>query len=364
MRTRRVKLTVSELPESDQMTKPAIYITFILMALALPDAHAESIYVQAVPEMAVYEIGPIQIDASDRHDPQVVAQWRMVRAGAGPPSVHAITGERGLILLFAGVSGKRSGTLRFDYEGSTQKPASVAIWFERSRPRLATCLVSNISTLGVVDPKRLPKLVGIQEAADFAAERERRLPPRVAPDGFQFLLRSHRIVPGMPIKAAWEGQWYDAEVLAIDARGWLSVLYADKQQTMRLLPSMPQSDSSWFAVNAKTLSAARRASRFRPSLNVLPGTTSVIPTGFVPLPEIRVPPGLPVKYSFATSWLDGIVIRANAQQAEVRTEHAGPAQMQTIPRSKLLVTEADAKRAAGRTAIRHYAGNVNTPEQK
>ncbi|MGB7345151.1 MAG: hypothetical protein WBD20_13135 [Pirellulaceae bacterium] len=328
----------------------------LLACASVALAQKERIYVPPEPDMPVFEIGPIQIDMTKRHDPQVVVQWRMTRVQKAFPAVMAITGERKLNLLLTGVGGKQFGTLRFDYEGSTQKPAAVAIWFEMPQKRAGTCLVSNVQTLGVIDPEELPKIAAPQEAADFAAKKIKRAPPKEVPAGFVALTNQHRIVPGMPIKAAFENQWYDAEVLAIDTRGWISARYDVPEKTIRILPTFHALESSWFAAEPKTIVMAQNSPRrFRPSVAVLPGTTAIIPEDYVPLPPINLPPGLPVQYALGVDWRDGLVLRADETQVEIQRKFAGQLSKSMVPRGQIIVTQEDAKRAGGRTATRFYA---------
>ena len=326
---------------------------------------AETVYSQAAPGMPVYQIGPVQIDLSKRHDPQVVAPWRMVRPGIASPGVYAITGDTKINLILAGVYKQQSGVLRFDYEGSTQKPAAVAIWFELPRKRDTTCLLSNIATLGQPDPKRLPTIAAAKDAADFANKKKLNSPPAKVPAGLIALDRSHSIVPGMRIKAGWQAKWVDAEVLAIDHRGWVSVRYDDADKTIRMLPTFPAGEPSWFAAEGRTIAAARtNPRRFRPTVNVLPGTISVIPDGFVPLPPIDLPPGLPVKHTWANGWRDGWVLSSDATQAEIQSNFANTLSKHTVPRSTIVVMKQDAKRARSRASKRFYADKMAKEQAK
>lgn len=344
------------------MTIRTLLLLSCLVSLTFETAWAddERVFVQAEASMALYQIGAIQIDNSRRTQatPQVVVQWRMVRPGVGSPTVRAITGNRTLILILGGVSGNRSGTLRFDYEGSTRQPAEVAVWFEINRVRQPSNLISNISTFGKIDPKRLPQLAGAIERAEFA-EKDKRLPPTTLPQGFVPVLRKHPIVPGMLGKAAHENKWFDAEILAIDSRGWITVKYDDPEKSIRLLPTLPTGNTSFFVIEPNTLSLARRSpGKFRPSIQVLPGTIAEIPEGHQSPSSRRLPPGLPVKFAFATGWRDGFVVRGNLLKVEVQTSFGGKTETRDVPRSSLIVSDADAQTLRGRGAARAFAGNL------
>ena len=317
------------------------------------------VFVAAEPSMPVYRIGQINIDLSNRNDPQVVVPWQMVRPGIGSPTVRAITGNRTLILILAGVSGNRAGTLRFDYEGSTRQPAEVAVWFEINRARKPTNLVSNVSTLGKIDPSRLPKIGGAKELAEFA-EKDKRLPPKTLPLGYVPVLRSHPIVPGLIGKAADNGRWIDAELLAVDSRGWITVKYAEHvEPPVRLLPTLPSGTTSFFVVRPNLLASAKNnPRRFRPSQNILPGTTSEIPEGYVALSTAKVPPGLPVKFSFSIGWRDGINLSSDKSLASVRTNYGGRVETNEVPLASMVVLASDAKKLGSRNAMRIFAKNL------
>lgn len=318
------------------------------------------VYVQADANMPLYQIGPIQIDASRKRQatPEVIVQWRMVRRGIGSPTVRAITGNKNMILILAGVSGNPSGTLRFDYEGSTREPAAVAVWFEINRVRMPTSLISNVSTFGKLDPKRLPRFADADALAKFD-EKDKRLPPKILPKGYVPLLSNYPILPGMTGKAAHENKWFDAEILAIDSKRWLTVKFDDPDGSIRLLPTLPSGDTSFFVVRPNTLSAARNnPRRFQASLNVLPGTIAEIPEGYVSPTGARLPPGLPVKFAFANGWRDGFVLREDRQQVEIQTRFAGRTDQRKVDRSSIIVTAADAKTLKKRNAARTFKENL------
>jgi hypothetical protein len=223
---------------------------------------------------------------------------------------------------------------------------------------MPTSLISNVSTYGKIDPKRLPKLADANELAEFAA-KDQRLPPKVLPQGFVPLLRNHPIVAGMTGKAAHENQWFDAEILAVDSQRWLTVKFEDPDGSIRLLPTLPSGNTSYFIVQPNTLSAAKRNPRkFQASINVLPGTRAEIPEGYVPLSSNRLLPGLPVKYALVRGWRDGLVVGGNRQQVEVRTHFAGKTKNRMVARNSLIVSTADAKLLRNRNAARIFESNL------
>jgi len=338
--------------------------SLLLCVVSIPAGSAgadeDRVFVEAEASMPMYQIGPIQIDTRRQRQatPQVVVQWRMVRPGVVSPTVRAITGDRNMILILAGVPGNRSGTLRFDYEGSTRQPAVVAVWFEINRVRKPSSLISNISTYGKIDRKRLPQLAGAVALEEFA-DKDRRLPPTTLPEGFVPLLRNHAMAPGMRGKAAHENKWFDAEVLAVDIRGWLTVKYDDPDESIRLLPTLPTGDTSFFIVRPSTISAVRRSPRkFRASMNVLPGTIAEMPEDYVPLLAKELPPGLPVKFAFSNGWRDGLVVQSDLHQVEVQTRLGGKTEVRKVARYTLIVSTADSKILRRRNGAQSFKTNL------
>lgn len=101
----------------------------------------------------------------------------------------------------------------------------------------------------------------------------------------------------MPAKIGFYGEWKDAEILTNSVR--VTVKVADSQN-LRLL-----SRDGWIAISPDTIKKAQsNPSSFKPSVHVLPDTTSVIPAGYtVVTADMKLIPGVPVR----AIWLNKVV---------------------------------------------------------
>lgn len=147
-----------------------------------------------------------------------------------------------------------------------------------------------------------------KEKAAYQRDLLGRRPPSSAPAGYQMATQNSQLVPGMPAKIGFYGEWKDAEILTNSVRDTVKV--ADSQN-LRLL-----SRDGWIAISPDTIKKAQsNPGSFEPSVHVLPDTTSVIPAGYtVVTADMKLIPGVPVRAIWLNKVVDAIVRSIDGSQ--------------------------------------------------
>ena len=172
-------------------------------------------------------------------------------------------------------------------------------------------LVSNVLSIGSVrDPT---------SARGLTAEERDRLqaitPPGAPPAGFALVTDQTPLLPGMPVKFGEQGEWVDAELLALGPNR-AAVRRADEEAKFgKVRPRSVDYQDGWMAVGAAVLARAEAApERFEPSVRVQPGGSLPLPDDAEPLPRaegggIDLPAGTPLLVEHAGDWVK-VVLRA------------------------------------------------------
>ncbi|HAC89972.1 MAG TPA: hypothetical protein DCF63_04960, partial [Planctomycetaceae bacterium] len=104
-------------------------------------------------------------------------------------------------------------------------------------------------------------------------------PPREVPNGYVIADQHTKLLRGMPIYAARNGKWIDAEVIDLRANGKVLIQFADSIPELSIHLSLIELRRDWIAVETKQLNLGTdKPDYFRPSLTVLPeGSTPYDP---------------------------------------------------------------------------------------
>ena len=220
-------------------------------------------------------------------------------------------------------NGAVSGTVRMGigrfgmpFTGAAANDPRLEIYASCYAPGLldTDLIVSNVVRLGSIEHPTSPRALTAEERAML----RRATPPDAAPEGYALATEETTLLPGMPVRIGVDGEWADAEVLALDgARATVRRLDAPTRDRFgRELPVQPQSVSvlhGWMAVAEGTLAeAAANPERFRPSLRVQPGGLLALPDGAVPLPadadfDTIIPPGTPLLVEHDRRWVKAVL---------------------------------------------------------
>lgn len=230
-------------------------------------------------------------------------------------SFHAVVLTAGRRLRFPiskNLLSERRGTVSCSYNSISDKSplgADIEVYIEltdadppsysRSRyssaPKPVNPLffkVSKSATRGNVQARTFSREIRADELKIYAARQKKYGPPPPAPDGFQVCKQHWPIVPGVPALAAYQGDWYNVEILSVLADGKLVAKFqADKPGPVRAM------ERNAVALDSKVLQRlADNPSSFSPSVRLPRGSTQLPPEGYgIVEAHITLPPGTPVR---------------------------------------------------------------------
>lgn len=224
----------------------------------------------------------------------------------------------------------------------------------------AEYLVSNTVRLGNPVPPVQARELTSKEKESIARNELRRTPPASLPEGYLAVDQGTTLVPGMPVKAGWYGQWKDAEVISFTVGGPVVLKYEGEAN----LESHPR--EKWIAVDPEVAGRAKSDSgQFEVSVRTLPGSMAIIPDGAVRLNnDVELLPGTPLLLNeHGTTWRDVFVIDTQGTNVNLRYKNHSAAFDRTHPRDKLIITEAVLAKLTGgarETAKDEFAANLGS----
>ena len=197
-----------------------------------------------------------------------------------------------------------------------------------------TCLVSNVVRAGNPSgPSTVARDWNEKEKAAYQRDLLGRKPPTNAPAGYQLATPSSQLVPGMPAKVGFYGEWKDAEILTNSTR--VTVRLTDSQN-LRLLGR-----DGWIALSPDVVKKAQAdPTSYRPSVQVIPGTTSIIPDGYtVVTADMSLVPGVPVRATWLNKMVDATVRSTDGSQLMIHFDGQNRAFDKSMPRNEVLIAK-------------------------
>ena len=215
-------------------------------------------------------------------------------------------------------------------------------------------LVSNVVRLGDPGPATKARAWTAEEKATAAKQKLFAKPPESLPDGYLATTQATRLVPGMPVKAGYYGEWADAEIISFKVGGDVTLRY-DSEDRLQ-----PHPRAKWIAISPEVLAKAEtNPDQFNPSVRALPDSSLIIPDGAIALPdELALVPGTPLLTDHHSRWKDVYVINATDHEVELRHKNFGPNWDETQPRSKLIITQRTIEQLQDPTSVSKFAVNI------
>lgn len=135
----------------------------------------------------------------------------------------------------------------------------------------------------------------------------------------------------MPAKIGFYGEWKDAEVLTNSRH--VTVRLAENQSLLLL------SRDGWIAISPDDLNKAQaNPDSFKPSINVIPETTSAIPDGYaIVSPDMNLYPGVPVRATWLNQLADATVKSIDGNQLIIHFDGQNRAFDKPLPRAEILI---------------------------
>ncbi|TWT85384.1 hypothetical protein Pla123a_01910 [Posidoniimonas polymericola] len=258
------------------------------------------------------------------------------------PRRDEVSGEFRLNQMFGG----RGGAL--DYEFYLVSSASWA------GENFGQCLVSNTVSIGSPGGSVRTRQWTAEERAAYEKHQLGKEPPASLPSGYQAVERGTTLVPGMPIKVGYYGDWKDAEYINDVNEVLVNFRFHDE----RLLNQKTR--TGWVAVDPEVLKQTRQnLSQFAPSVSVLPGGRVPLEEGMAPLPkgtELLV--GTPLYYARGNEWREAYVLNADSSGVKVRYEGLSSAFDRQNDWSEYAIRKETLTRLSEPGAAEEFAANI------
>ena len=315
-------------------------ITVKLFGLGLLLASALQSYAQDLikpaPDMPVYTLGSIQQTKDQFGKPTVSISYQRNTPNPGFVKLSGRTADGPLDILGGQtVLNEQSGTIQLSSlfgQGKIEAEIYLVTSGSFAEQVPFTCLVSNVVTVGnLAGPATTARDWNAKEKAAYQRDLLGRTPPKTPPAGYQLVTPSTQLIPGMPAKIGFYGEWKDAELLTDSTR--VTARLSDSQD-LRLLTR-----NGWIAISSDVLKKAQTdPTSFKPSVKVIPETTSVIPAGYtVVTADMKLTPGVPVRATWLNKLVDATVRSIDGSQLMIHFDGQNRAFDKSFPRSEILI---------------------------
>ncbi|MEM6799209.1 MAG: SHD1 domain-containing protein [Planctomycetota bacterium] len=218
-------------------------------------------------------------------------------------------------------------------------------------------LVSNVVSIGKPGPATTAREWNNEEQAAYEKDKLAAVPPASIAPGHQAVTPGDKLVPGMPIKVGYYGDWVDGEVIANKNDGQVGVKVGPTGFIRYF------SRDKWLAAHPDVLArAAANPSEFSPSVRVLPGSLRELPGDGVAIDSgLKIPPGTPL-LSYFGRWKRVIAVRDQGDSIVVH--HPGRPAFADRPesRDKLAIQKDTLARLGQPGAAEEFASNLDELE--
>jgi SLA1 homology domain 1, SHD1 len=267
---------------------------------------------QPAPDMPAYRLGSISQGKDNFGRPSVTLDYTRTKDGVGVAALSGRTTDGPLKIMGFGYLNEASGKIQLsELFGHRALDAElylvVAGSFAEEVP--FKCLVSNVVRTGnPTGAAAAGREWNDAESAAYQKDLIGRKPPLSPPEGYQLVRASTKLIPGMPVKVGRFGKWVDAEALTSQPTVTVKV---SGVEGFRMLKR-----DGWIAIEPAVLQkGASSPGSFQPSSIVIPGTTEILPDGYVVVNEsVSLAPGTPVRAIWHNKLSDATVISVDDKQ--------------------------------------------------
>lgn len=292
--------------------------------------------IKAPPDMPVYTLSATS--TTNRFGkPAVIINYERKTSGVGMVRLSGNTADGPLKLSGVGMITDNKGTIELSSFFATSGDLNAELFlvatgsFDEQIP--FTCLASNVVIVGSYSGKTAARDWNAREKQAYERDLKGRKPPTAAPQGYKILPSFAKIVPGMPAKVGYYGEWVDAEILTDAPRVTVKIL---SNGSLRLI-----NRDGWIATAPDVLQqVASSPNDFKPSVVVLPNTVTPVPEGFVPITDdMPVVAGVPIKAIWHQKYADATVMSVEKSQLLVRVKEIDFALDQKMERGTVLIAK-------------------------
>ena len=292
--------------------------------------------IKAAPDMPTYTLGAIQQGKDQFGKEGITISYQCSTPHAGLVKIAGRTVD-GPLEIMGGQTllNEQTGTLQLSsIFGQGKLDAEIYLVSTGSFAGQVqyTCLISNVVRVGNLPGEATTaRDWNAQEKAAYQRDLLGRKPPQTLPPGYQLANANSQLAPGMPAKIGFYGEWKDAEVLTNSRR--VTVRLAESQSLLLL------SRDGWIAISPDDLKKAQaNLGSFKPSISVIPETTSVIPDGYaIVSSDMNLYPGVPVRATWLNQLVDATVKSIDGNQLIIHFDGQNRAFDKSMPRAEILI---------------------------
>ena len=314
--------------------------------------------IQPSPEMPTYKLGVVNQGNDNFGRPTVTIDYQRTKDGVGLTTLAGRTSDGPLRLTGFGFLHDASGKLELSelFSGNRLNAELYLVVLGSFAEECSfTCLVSNVVRVG--NPTGGPIAArewNDMESTAYQKDLVGRKPPLSLPAGFQLVRASTKLVPGMPIKVGRFGEWVDAEALTSDATVTVKISGAANLRTM--------TRDGWIAIEPSVLQRGDSSpSSFQPSAKVIPGTTEILPEGYVVVTAtMNIVPGTPVRAMWHDQLMDATIISIEGQQLNTHYDSQPSAFDKKLDRGSVVIAHQTLEELAKPGAAETFQKRIET----
>lgn len=321
---------------SELLRKHAAYLVSLLFLLHFTNTCLAQDLLQPAPDMPAYSLGMISQGKDEFGRPAITMDYTRTKEGIGTATLAGRTTEGPLKILEFGVLTGVSGKLQLhELIGSNTIDAELYVVVSGSFADEVpfSCLVSNVVRVGNPPGATAQwREWSANESSAYQKELLGRKPPLSPPEGYQLVRASTKLIPGMPIKVGRFGKWVDGEAITGDP------IVTVKVSGVAYLKAIKR--DGWLAIAPAVLQKGASApGSFQPSVTVIPGTTEILPDGFVVVSEaMSLVPGTPVRAIWQNKLMDATVVAVEGKQVRTHFDGRPSALDKKLDRSALVIS--------------------------
>lgn len=323
---------------SELFRKVAAYLfSLVLVVLSQSSSQAQDL-LQPAPDMPSYTLGSVSQGKDGFGRPALTMDYTRTKDGIGLATLTVRTTDGSPKIIGLGILNEPSGKIQLnELFGNRTIDAELYLVVSGSFADEVPfkCLVSNVVRVG--NPTGAATSVGREWNADESSAYQKELigrkPPLSPPEGYQFVRASTKLIPGMPIKVGRFGKWIDAEALTSDPIVTVKMAgVADLRAFKR---------DGWIAIEPVILQKGASApGSFQPTAKVIPGTTEILPDGYVVVSEaMPLVPGTPVRAIWLNKLVDATVISTEGKQVITHLDGQVSAFDKELDRNVLVISK-------------------------
>jgi hypothetical protein len=332
------------------------FVHLLLLSQWVTHSQAQDL-IQPAPDMPTYTLGSINQGTDAFGRPAITVDYKRTKEGIGVVMLSGCTSDGPLKIMGSGVLLEESGKLQLSdlFVGTKGLDGELYLVVSGSFAEECefACLVSNVARIGnPATATATAREWNTRESTSYQKELVGRKPPLGVPDGYQLVRASTKLIAGMPVKVGRYGKWVDAEALTSEAAVTVKI---SGGSNLRILTR-----DGWIAVDPTVLQKGTAStSSFKPSVKLIPGTTTVLPEGFVVVTEaMKLVPGTPVRAIWFNQLLDATVISVDGKLVLTHCDSKPSSFDKTCPLVEVVIAETTIEELANPDATERFKDRV------